>query len=75
MAAKIMKGAEGRRATEKGLEKSWKSLLLGRKIQSLPNMSLYIKGWNIKRYIKFTIVIFLRDSSREKMKVSEEGIV
>lgn len=30
---------------------------------------------NIKRYVKFTIAIFLRDGSREKTKVSEERTV
>lgn len=42
MAEKIIKGAEGKRAPQKNLEKSRKRLLLGRKIRLLPNMLLYI---------------------------------
>lgn len=30
---------------------------------------------NVTRYVKFTIVIFLRDTGRQEMKVSEERAV
>lgn len=37
-----IKGAEGEGSSEKSQEQSRKKLLSGRKIQSLPNMLLYI---------------------------------